>query len=71
MELLIYPDRGRLSRNAAFVITLKDSGMDFVCADMPDANTLTIGIFAVLAQHERELISSRTRAALQQKNQRP
>jgi DNA invertase Pin-like site-specific DNA recombinase len=35
--------------------------------DMPDANTLTIGIFAVLAQHERELISSRTKAALQQK----
>jgi DNA invertase Pin-like site-specific DNA recombinase len=34
---------------------------------MPDANTLTIGIFAVLAQHERELISSRTKAALQMK----
>jgi DNA invertase Pin-like site-specific DNA recombinase len=34
---------------------------------MPDANTLTIGIFAVLAQHERELISSRTKAALQAK----
>ncbi|GAB3715817.1 hypothetical protein GCM10027592_56550 [Spirosoma flavus] len=31
---------------------------------MPDANTLTIGIFATLAQHERELISSRTKAAL-------
>jgi DNA invertase Pin-like site-specific DNA recombinase len=31
---------------------------------MPDANTLTIGIFATLAQHERELISGRTRAAL-------
>ena len=31
---------------------------------MPDANTLTIGIFATLAQHERELISSRTRSAL-------
>ena len=47
----------------------KDSGVDFVCADMSDANTLTIGIFAVLAQHERELISTRTRAALQQKKQ--
>jgi DNA invertase Pin-like site-specific DNA recombinase len=34
---------------------------------MPDANTLTVGIFAVLAQHERELISSRTKAALQAK----
>ena len=57
----------RLSRNAAFIFTLRDSGADFVCADMPDANTLTIGIFAVLAQHERELISSRTKAALQMK----
>ncbi len=34
---------------------------------MPDANTLTIGIFATMAQHEQELISSRTRAALQAK----
>jgi len=60
----------RLSRNAAFIFTLKDSGIDFVAADMPDANSLTIGIFAVLAQHERELISSRTKAALQAKKQR-
>ena len=41
--------------------------MDFLCCDIPDANTLTIGIFASLAQHERELISSRTKAALQAK----
>ncbi len=34
---------------------------------MPDANTLTIGIFATLAQHERELISSRTKSALDAK----
>jgi DNA invertase Pin-like site-specific DNA recombinase len=54
----------RLSRNVAFFLTLKDSGVDFVCADMPDANTLTIDIFDVLAQHESELISSRTKTAL-------
>jgi len=63
---LVIAKLDRLSRNAAFIFTLKDSGVDFICADMPDANTLTIGIFAVLAQHERELISSRTKAALQQ-----
>ncbi|AKD04924.1 recombinase family protein [Pontibacter korlensis] len=54
----------RLSRNAAFIFTLRDSGVNFKCADIPEANTLTIGIFAVLAQHERELISKRTKDAL-------
>lgn len=54
----------RLSRNAGFIFQLRDAGVDFVCCDMPDANTLTVGIFAVLAQHERELISQRTKAAL-------
>ena len=34
---------------------------------MPDANTFTVGIMALLAQQEREMISSRTRAALQAK----
>ena len=44
----------RLSRNAGFIFALRDSGVAFVCCDMPDANTLTVGLFAVIAQHERE-----------------
>lgn len=60
----------RLSRNAGFIFALRDSGVDFVCCDMPDANTLTVGIFAVLAQHERELISQRTKSALTAKKAR-
>ena len=60
----------RLSRNAGFIFQLRDAGVDFVCCDMPDANTLTVGIFAVLAQHERELISQRTTAALRAKKAR-
>ncbi|WP_046242307.1 recombinase family protein [Hymenobacter terrenus] len=60
----------RLSRNAGFIFQLRDSGVDFVCCDMPDANTLTVGIFAVIAQHERETISARTRAALGAKKAR-
>lgn len=65
--ILIIAKLDRLSRNASFIFTLRDSGVNFQCVDMPDANTLTIGIFATLAQHERELISSRTKAALQAK----
>src|SRR5690606_10038779 len=44
----------RLSRNAAFILTLRDSKIQFVCADMPTANNVTIGIMAILAQDERE-----------------
>lgn len=61
---LVIAKLDRLSRNASFIFALKDAGVNFVCADMPDANTFTIGIFALLAQQERELISQRTKAAL-------
>ena len=65
--VLVIAKLDRLSRNASFILTLRDSGVNFQCVDMPDANTLTIGIFATLAQYERELISSRTKSALQAK----
>lgn len=55
----------RLSRNAAFLLALRDSGVRFVAADMPDANELTVGIMALVAQQEREAISKRTKEALQ------
>ena len=54
----------RLSRNAAFILTLRDSGVDFMAVDLPEASTLTVGLLAVLAQQEREWTSSRTKAAL-------
>jgi DNA invertase Pin-like site-specific DNA recombinase len=60
----------RLSRNAGFIFALRDSGVAFVCCDMPDANTLTVGLFAVIAQHEREMISKRTIDALTAKKAR-
>lgn len=55
----------RLSRNVAFLANLQESKVAFTCCDMPDANEFTIHIFAALAQQERELISIRTKAALQ------
>jgi DNA invertase Pin-like site-specific DNA recombinase len=54
----------RLSRNAAFLMTLRDSGVQFVAVDMPEANTMTVGVLAVVAQHMRETISTNTKAAL-------
>lgn len=54
----------RLSRNAAFLLTLRDSGVKFIAADMPDANDLTVGIMALVAEQEREAISRRTKEAL-------
>jgi DNA invertase Pin-like site-specific DNA recombinase len=54
----------RLSRNGAFLYRLRDSGMKFQALDIPDANTLTLGVIIAMAQHERERISERTKDAL-------
>jgi len=61
---LVVAKLDRLSRNAAFLMTLRDSDVEFVAADLPEANTMTVGVMAVVAQHEREAISARTKAAL-------
>lgn len=61
---LVIAKLDRLSRNAAFLLTLRDSGVKFIAADMPDANDLTVGIMALVAQQEREAISKRTKEAL-------
>ena len=61
---LIIAKLDRLSRNAAFLLTLRDSGVRFLAVDMPEANDLTVGIMALVAQQEREAISRRTKEAL-------
>lgn len=61
---LVIAKLDRLSRNAAFLLALRDSGVHFLATDMPDANDLTVGIMALVAQQEREAISRRTTEAL-------
>lgn len=67
---LIIAKLDRLARSVAFIFALRDSGVQFLACDMPEANTLTIGLLAAMAQHERELISERTKAALTAKKAR-
>jgi DNA invertase Pin-like site-specific DNA recombinase len=61
---LVIAKLDRLSRNAAFLLTLQASSVRFVACDMPEANNLTVGIMALVAQQEREAISRRTKEAL-------
>jgi DNA invertase Pin-like site-specific DNA recombinase len=68
--VLVIAKLDRLSRNAAFLLQLQDSGIDFVACDMPNADKLSVGIIALLAQRERQLISERTKAGLAVAKQR-
>jgi DNA invertase Pin-like site-specific DNA recombinase len=54
----------RLARNVHFISGLMESGIDFLAADMPHANRLTVHIMAAFAEHEARAISERTKAAL-------
>jgi DNA invertase Pin-like site-specific DNA recombinase len=61
---LVIAKLDRLSRNAAFLMNLQESAVNFICCDMPEANTLTVGLMACMAEYERKRISENTKAAL-------
>jgi DNA invertase Pin-like site-specific DNA recombinase len=61
---LVIAKLDRLSRDAHFLLGLAKASTDFVAADMPNANRLTVGVMAMVAQEERRMISERTKAAL-------
>lgn len=65
---LVIAKLDRLSRDAHFLLGLQkelaERNLRFVAADMPEANEMTIGIMAVVAQAERKMISKRTKEAL-------
>jgi DNA invertase Pin-like site-specific DNA recombinase len=62
---LVIAKLDRLSRNLAFIAALMDSGVEFLAVDNPHATRLTLHILAAVAEHEREMIAERTKAALQ------
>jgi DNA invertase Pin-like site-specific DNA recombinase len=61
---LVIAKLDRLSRSAHFLLGLKEAGVDFIAADMPHANRLTVGIMAMVAEEEGRMISKRTKEAL-------
>lgn len=61
---LVIAKLDRLARNVAFISALMESRADFVACDNPHANKLTLHILAAIAEHEAEMISQRTKAAL-------
>ena len=61
---LVIAKLDRLARNVFFISSLQESGVDFVACDNPHATKLTIQVLAAVAEHEREAIAERTKAAL-------
>jgi DNA invertase Pin-like site-specific DNA recombinase len=54
----------RLSRTVAFLSRLVEAKVDFVAVDNPHANKLMVHMLAAFAEHERDMIAARTKAAL-------
>ena len=64
VRLPALPILGHVARNAAFLLSLRDSGVGFVATDMPHADKFTVGIMALLAEKEADMISQRTKDGL-------
>lgn len=62
--VLLVAKLDRLARNLHFLTGLMESGVEFCACDMPHAGRFTVHILAAVAEHEREQISARTKAAL-------
>jgi len=61
---LVISKLDRLSRDVGFLDTMLKSKIEFVCADMPQANQVMVGFMANIAQYERQIIGERTKAGL-------
>lgn len=66
---LVIAKLDRLARDVEFTFKVINTGIDIHFTDMPMVNTMILGVFASVAQYERELISSRTKSALEVRKQ--
>ncbi len=64
---LVIAKLDRLARDVEFTFKVVNSGVQIHFCDMPSVNTMILGVFASVAQYERELTSKRTKDALQAK----
>jgi len=55
----------RLARNVHFISTLQQSKVDFLAVDNPHATPFLIHILSAVAEHEANMIATRTRQALE------
>lgn len=69
-QTLVFAKLDRLARDVEFTFKVRNMGIDIYFCDMPVCNTMVLGVFAAVAEYERELISTRTKAALQAKKAR-
>lgn len=61
---LVIAKLDRLARDVEFCFKVINTGIEIHFVDMPQINTLLLGVFAAVAQYERELTSDRTKKAL-------
>lgn len=66
---LVIAKLDRLARDVEFCFKVVNTGIEIHFCDMPSINTLLLGVFAAVAQYERELTSDRTKKALAVKKQ--
>ena len=67
---LVIAKLDRMSRDVEFTFKVINTGIDIHFTDMPVVNSMILGVFAAVAQYEREMVSTRTKQALAAKKAR-
>lgn len=67
---LIVAKLDRLARDTEYAHYIKNTAHEICAVDLPSMNKMVFGMFALMAEYERDLISDRTKKALQAKRAR-